>query len=96
MGIKVRVKRLSCMGSCLNRPILELRWSHEERVYDVEEREEDSHQSGNGDHPGGECSDNAWTGLAADNALALSRIAMPQDDESRLELTTARVIDFTA
>jgi hypothetical protein len=96
MGIKVRVKRLSCLGSCLNRPILELRWSHEERVYDVGECEGEPHQNSSEGHPGEVCFDAAWNGHAADNALALKQIAMPPDDETRLEILTARVINFTA
>jgi len=96
MGIKVRVKRLSCLGSCLSRPIIELRWSHEERVYDVRELDEDM-EGGNG-NGGGNCDqrDVAWNAYPEDNAAALGLIALQAGDESRLEIMTARLIDKTA
>lgn len=106
MGIKVKVKRLSCIGSCLNQPIVELKWSREERVYDLGEIEDEitDQSGGNGDDaPRREYApvpyllrDAEWSATPSDNALALERIAVSPADEMRLEADTARLIDKTA
>jgi (2Fe-2S) ferredoxin len=95
MGIKVRVKRMSCMGSCLNSPIVELRWSREERVYDVDDidAEIEEHEQEN---ERDESVDTAWSAGSSDSAFALKQITVAPGDEMYLESSTARLIDKTA
>lgn len=93
MGIKVKVKRMSCLGSCLNRPILELKWSREERVYDIGEPEDES----GGRRDDRDCPvETYWNAEPADNAYALGQISVSPADELYLEASTARLIDKTA
>jgi hypothetical protein len=97
LGVKVRLKRLCWAGSCLDRPLIELKWSREERSYEVDDadclQDEGRDPGREQEEPRRDFSEEYWTGSPLDSARALEMLACPIQSEASLDASTARLID---